>query len=44
MVEQPVSREDLRSVDELDVDDATVYSVGRCIVSTVYLDSGVANA
>lgn len=41
---QPVARDDLLSVDELDVGDSTVYAVGRCIVTTVYLDSGVSTA
>lgn len=44
-MEQPaVSRDGLLSVDELDVNDSTVYAVGRCMVTTVYLDSGVAIA
>lgn len=44
MDDAAVPRDDLLSVDQLDVDDASIYSVGRCIVSTVYLNSGVANA
>lgn len=41
---QPEIREDLLSVDALSVNDRTVYAVGRCIVTTVFLISGFATA